>query len=181
MENLIGRKVRGFKFEGESPYFVVGMYPFINKVGVIDNIIKNENKFRINFGGGDVYYYPLDQIKDHLVDEVPTLEEVRQYFKEAEIVESVFMNSRKNITKNILKDIHYHNKGYWMDFEHYEMVNIKLWDYAKGYAKIISYKQPEQIDLPIDCGIYKIAEILAMKKELQELREKLNNARKSLE
>ena len=72
MENLIGRKVRGFKFETDLEidlYYDLGMDNYIGKIGEITN--KNDYGYKVVF---DVGYstYPSDQIKKHLVDEVPT-------------------------------------------------------------------------------------------------------------
>ena len=71
MENLIGRKVRGFKFDGDYGdfSFVDGMDKRIGEIGEIKLI---EDDFAQVFFGLDYWSYPLDQIKEHLVDEVPT-------------------------------------------------------------------------------------------------------------
>jgi len=71
-EKLIGKKVRGFKFE-TTKYcgYTKGMDKYVGKTGIIDKILEHE--FRVDFKEG-YYYYPADQIEAHLVeDEIPTL------------------------------------------------------------------------------------------------------------
>ena len=71
-QELIGRKVLGFKFE-TTKYcsYVKDMDKYIGKTGIINKILEHE--FRVDFEE-DYYYYPADQIEAHLVeDEIPTL------------------------------------------------------------------------------------------------------------
>lgn len=71
-EKLIGRKVRGFKFE-TTKYcsYVKGMDKYVGKTGIINKIV--EEVFRVDFEN-DFFFYPADQIEAHLVeDEIPTL------------------------------------------------------------------------------------------------------------
>ena len=62
MENLVGRKIRGFKFEGDS--FLHKMKDYIGKIGVIQYV--NSINAVIEFNGG-FWDYPLDQIQPHLI------------------------------------------------------------------------------------------------------------------
>ena len=62
MENLVGRKIRGFEFEGAN--FNSKMKKYIGEIGVIESYF--ENKVRVEFES-DVWYYPLDQIEQHLI------------------------------------------------------------------------------------------------------------------
>jgi hypothetical protein len=70
---LIGKKVKGFKFE-DSKYnglsFQNEMDNYIGKVGIIDNYNKNNNRCRVEFD--DVcWHYPAELIEQHLVEETP--------------------------------------------------------------------------------------------------------------
>jgi len=68
-ERLIGKKVKGFKFE--DFYYQSNMDKYIGKIGIIQEF--NAITVRIDFN--DIsFYYPADQIEAHLVeDEIPTL------------------------------------------------------------------------------------------------------------
>jgi hypothetical protein len=68
-QELIGRKVRGFKFE---PNKNVGYSILLDcKIGVIKKI-NDSNVARVLFEDKNIYYYPADQIEAHLVDdEIP--------------------------------------------------------------------------------------------------------------
>lgn len=66
---LVGRKVRGFKFEDtESIGYVPGMDDYIGKIGTITEQ-DNEGDCIVLFEGGDKFYYPASEIKNHLVEE----------------------------------------------------------------------------------------------------------------
>ena len=68
-EKLIGKKVKGFKFEGIL--YDSQMDDYIGKIGIIKPW--DEVNFKVDFGD-DFWYYPADQIEAHLVeDEIPTL------------------------------------------------------------------------------------------------------------
>lgn len=77
MKNLIGKKVRGFKFEEFTHEgfthagFTETMNSFIGKDGIIESYNKNTNCFFIRFDVDDRYNwtYPADQIEAHLVDD----------------------------------------------------------------------------------------------------------------
>ena len=62
MENLVGRKIKGFRFEGFK--FNVEMKNYIGIVGVI--VHQCQNKVRVDFGD-DYWFYPIDQIQPHLI------------------------------------------------------------------------------------------------------------------
>jgi len=73
-EELIGKKVRGFKFDKSKPcsYNDI-MDKLIGKIGVINHYFEYNNSFKVDFEEG-YYYYPADQIEAHLVeDEIPAL------------------------------------------------------------------------------------------------------------
>jgi hypothetical protein len=73
----------------------------------------------------------------------PSLEEVKEYFKDALEVECIAENENVNITKDILREIHYDNCGnreFWIGISSYENTYVCLWDDTYGYAKITKYK-----------------------------------------
>jgi len=73
----------------------------------------------------------------------PTLEEVKEYFKNAKEVQSPNESDIVDITIFIKKNIHGWAHDYWIDLDknHYDGQSVLLWDRIKGYAKIISYKE----------------------------------------
>jgi len=75
----------------------------------------------------------------------PTLQEVKEYFKNAKDVRSAdFTNQKVDLSKiNDFdqRQIHEWGNSYWIC--HKDIMNIKLWCYrSKQYAEIISYKEP---------------------------------------
>ena len=76
MKNLIGRKVRGFKFETGKVNYNRQMDRVIGEIGEIAE--ENIYGYRVIFLKCGSWTYPADQIKEHLVDEAPTLEEVKE-------------------------------------------------------------------------------------------------------
>jgi len=72
-EKLIGKKVRGFKFD-ECYYVPYNMDEFIGKTGTVEVILQSKDRVLIDFGNSNSWIYPADQIEAHLVeDEIPTL------------------------------------------------------------------------------------------------------------
>lgn len=67
MKNLIGRKVKGFKFEG--PRYSPKMDNYIGKVGVITVAWGGEGVYRVDFEDGDFWNYPAEEIEQHIVKE----------------------------------------------------------------------------------------------------------------
>ena len=70
-EQLIGRKVRGFKFE---KHWNRKMNAYIGLVGLAERIFQNKMVL-VLFDNGISWSYPADQIEAHLVEEneIPTL------------------------------------------------------------------------------------------------------------
>lgn len=69
-KHLIGRRVKGFRFENdpENEYgFNPMMYDYIGKVGKIQTI--DGLHVKVDFGGIEQWWYPLDQIEQHLIEE----------------------------------------------------------------------------------------------------------------
>ena len=65
MENLIGRKIKGFEFEGTN--FNPIMKKYIGKIGFIEGITGDIVEVRVRFENNDFWCYPLDQIQPHLI------------------------------------------------------------------------------------------------------------------
>ena len=73
-EELIGKKVRGFKFEGTS--YNPRMEVHIGEIGEIIEYKPESNVYGVQFKS-DAWYYPAERIEHHLVvDEEPTIEEL---------------------------------------------------------------------------------------------------------
>lgn len=74
MENLIGKKVIGFKFEDDyNIFFDERMNNYIGQVGEIDDIYYSNVEVR--FEDGQIWVYPFELIEDYLVDEPKELVE----------------------------------------------------------------------------------------------------------
>jgi hypothetical protein len=73
MENpqeLIGRKVRGFKFKGRKGCtFNANMIDVVGLKGEIESYERGLNSFRVRFSDMMSWAYPADQIEAHLVEE----------------------------------------------------------------------------------------------------------------
>jgi len=71
MKNLIGRKVKGFRFEdGKHNYlpYSYEMDKYIGEIGVINTYNDSTGNVGVHFKD-NFFYYPADQIEAHLVDE----------------------------------------------------------------------------------------------------------------
>lgn len=194
MENLIGRKVRGFKFDKiQGLKYYRHMDKYINNIGEIIN--QYDLDLDVRFENGDIRQYPLDQIKEHLVDErQPSISKVLDFYKDVESIEWV-----KGIVINLsdyedLSKMRYKLSSEYWDLKHKSdrKQSIALWNQS-GFPEVISRKQSvseylQERTLTKDCGIYLRSDIELLKSALDEQREtieklteKLNNARKSLE
>jgi len=74
----------------------------------------------------------------------PTLEEVKEYFKNVKEVIPVGDTKKVNITKKIKEDIHEWNGYFWIDLDYsvYKGISVLLWDAdSYEYAKILTYKE----------------------------------------
>ena len=69
MKDLIGKKVKGFKFyDTDNCKLNNGMVKYIGMVGEIVEYCGKYNNYKIQFAD-DFWWYPADQIEAHLVDE----------------------------------------------------------------------------------------------------------------
>jgi hypothetical protein len=77
MNNLKGRKIKGFKFEGSAELvYIDSMDDKIGEVGEIKNVYSDS--VEVIFNDDCIWRYPLDQIEKHLIpeeNEIPELGE----------------------------------------------------------------------------------------------------------
>jgi hypothetical protein len=78
MEELIGRKVRGFRFEttAERPGYSKDMDKYIGMLGEIitQGVSVTKTPYvEVKFPDGKTWNYKLDQIEKHLVDYLPNI------------------------------------------------------------------------------------------------------------
>lgn len=72
MENLIGRKIKGFDFDSDvlgSLRYIPEMKKYVGKIGIIYRVYKDcvQVKFAITAFLAVTWVYPLDQIQPHLI------------------------------------------------------------------------------------------------------------------
>jgi hypothetical protein len=67
-QKLIGRKVKGFKFETNAPVYQSDMDNYIGEVGVIEEYVEENISFKVRFKD-NYWHYPASLIEQHLVDE----------------------------------------------------------------------------------------------------------------
>ena len=73
MNNLIGRKIKGFKFESKHLIHVPNMNKHIGEIGEIECV--DGDDVNVVFKD-DSWHYPLDQIYPHLIPEITTAEAI---------------------------------------------------------------------------------------------------------
>jgi hypothetical protein len=72
----------------------------------------------------------------------PTLEEVKEHFKNAKEIKCLSSDRIYDLTKiKIIRDIHEWHYGYWIDAE-VSVNNIKIVDECSNFAEILTYKEP---------------------------------------
>lgn len=77
MESLLGKEIRGFKFE-DGPGYVLRMNKYIGVIGIIRYV--SSDSVSVEFPDQDTWSYPLSEIHDHLVEE-QTIEEILNTIK----------------------------------------------------------------------------------------------------
>lgn len=115
MKNLIGKKVRGFKFDGihNGVFYTEEMEKYIGEIGTIKN--SNKEVVRVQFKS-DWFIYPASLIEQHLVEEDPEQDNVNSpshYTKggiecidsiEASITDEAFLGYLKgNVQKYVFR------------------------------------------------------------------------------
>jgi hypothetical protein len=125
--NLIGKKVKGFKFE-DGKYnglsFPNEMNHYIGKVGIIDEYNETNNRYKVEFED-DYLFYPAELIEQHLVEHDP-LDDLPI------IGDGVLMEvSNQNITwiyKNVFAK---YNNSFVAWTDHESTISIQLWEHAR--------------------------------------------------
>jgi len=132
LEKLIGKKVRGFKFEFSSDCsYNKEMDTFIGKIGVIHSKNSLFNCYNVLFNNGKTEWsYPADQIEAHLVeDEIPTLSD------------GVMMLVSNNGTDYLPKEVLFKKNN-----RHYAFCSLKgILVVGYKYAKPIEPTKEEQL------------------------------------
>ena len=77
--------------------------------------------------------------------EFPTLEEVKEYFKNAKEVRCLYKRNITDITKNISKSIFIcpedKDNDFWIRISTHKGMDVLLWSKERGFAEIISFKE----------------------------------------
>jgi hypothetical protein len=91
-----------------------------------------------------------------------TLEEVKEYFKDAKEVECLFNKQLVDITKNIIEEINEDRNAFWISISDHLGIGVKLYDKVNFlFAEIISYK-----DGSIN---YKLTDTISQPNELKSI------------
>ncbi len=104
MEELIGKSVIGFNFdETEPPGFSSYMSAYVNLVGEITDINYDYKTVGVTFPDGGHWWYPLDQVKEHLVEQ----KHLKRYTAKCSSCKEYFgtNNKRSNICDKCAEDI----------------------------------------------------------------------------
>jgi len=76
------------------------------------------------------------------IETKPSLEDVKEYFKNAKEVKCLFNYNQINITENIVEDIYRGWDGFWISISNHTDLTVKLYSVRENkYAEIISYKE----------------------------------------
>ena len=76
---------------------------------------------------------------------IPTLEELKEHFKDVKIVKCAFAKTETKISENIIEDVSFHNGDYWVRIKDNPKGYICLWCKFNKYAEIVEYKEPETV------------------------------------
>lgn len=139
MKNLIGKKVRGFKFDSRDHcVWFVTLEEYIGRVGVIDQYLDMVNVFIVKYGE-DCLLYPAELIEQHIVDEEDTLtpqgkaqELVNKYWgkgitNDKEIAKQCALIAVDEIILILTKlNPEYEEKTYWHPIDYYKQVKTEI-------------------------------------------------------
>ena len=142
MNNLIGRKIKGFKFEGKEWLPYVGyMDDRIGEVGEITYLYSDS--VEVIFNDNFLWRYPLDQIEKHLIPEENEIPELGEgVLMEVSDFEDFNLSCERMVIGNY--------KGLFIVGE---LSNINCWEYARPIKEkvVLTHKQiAEKFDIDIN-------------------------------
>jgi hypothetical protein len=127
---LIGKKVKGFKFEDglhNGLEFSKKMNRYIGEIGEIIEYNETKNRYRVEFED-DYWLYPAELIEQHLVEENP-LDDL-PIIGDGVLME-VSNDNHSWYKRNIFGK---NNLGGFLAWDD-KMVNIYIWSYARPITK----------------------------------------------
>lgn len=132
-EKLKGIKITDTFFNLKKYQYLTNYYNFEPGIGSVDTGYAHK---RENYEQWDKNIF----LEACGIETKPTLEEVKEYFKDARIVKCAYTKKEYDITKDIVGDIRDDYKEFWIKAC---STDINLWDEKTGYAEIIKRKQPK--------------------------------------
>ena len=130
MNNLKGRKIRGFKFEDTNIVYLSVMNSNIGEVGEITFVSKKDVMVQFE---NDRWYYPIDQIEKHLIPEENEIPELGEgVLMEVSDFEDFNLSCERMVIGNY--------KGLFIVGE---LSNINCWEYARPIKEkvVLTHKQ----------------------------------------
>lgn len=149
MNELNGKKVKGFKFEGnESVFYNLQMDKHIGEVGVIEDYDEMYDNFYVQFKTAG-WCYPASEIEKHLVDEPKRGDE------------AMFSNDGKKWEKGIfageiegaIKPYFSGHSSYKKEFLDKEPFMVTEWKYMKplpNKTKVTKQQIADKFDIDLD-------------------------------
>ena len=150
MKNLVGRKVKGFKFEHDQIGHISMMNDYIGQVGEIASV--GEYSFHVDFGDGWFFSYPLDQIKEHLGPEWEIGEEY-EFSDDGEVWDEP--QELQGIIEHEFKYIVEKGGGYFNGYRHIREIKPKVKETKITFLD----NQGKKVTLTIQGEVFKIEEI----------------------
>ena len=141
MNNLKGRKIKGFKFENSNIGFSDEMNNFIGSIGKVDCVYAD--RVLVEFDFGSYFHYPIDQIEKHLIPEENEI---------PELGEGVLMevSDSEDFSKSCKKNVIGRYRGLFIEgSSNY----INYWKYARPIKEkvVLTHKQiAEKFDIDIN-------------------------------
>lgn len=164
MENLIGKKVKGFKFEkyGDLNY-AIGMIPYDGKIGEITCYNAYNNSYQVRFSECVSWQYPASEIEKQLVHEYPKVMMV----SDIEII---------RLNKGLPRVVFMEKNGFYLAWKNAETLEeseseyeITPWKFAKDIEPEIDTKKIEPVkSTNTDNLAEKINELILEVKNLNE-------------
>jgi hypothetical protein len=93
--NLIGKKIKGFKFESTSTVmFNDRMNDYTKRVGVIESYNRHHDCYSVYFSDFEYWAYPAELIEQHLVDENFIQKGMENNATESSNIKSIQLNGK---------------------------------------------------------------------------------------